>query len=83
MMYPGQQVQFLPSQCIFLQRSSWVDDLFKRLDKFETKIEDKVDKFDSTVSSLNSRFVIIEVLVDVKRVDNLVDDIGRFVQVST
>ena len=42
------------------QRPAWVDDLFRKMDKVESKLN-KLDKIDTLVTSLNSKVTKLEV----------------------
>ncbi|CAC5404226.1 unnamed protein product [Mytilus coruscus] len=60
--YPMQQVQHSSPtmQYTSQQRPVWVDELFRRMDTFENKLN-KLDKIDSLVTSLNAKVVKLEV----------------------
>ncbi|CAC5416969.1 unnamed protein product [Mytilus coruscus] len=59
------------------QRPTWVDELFRRMDKFENKLN-KLDQIDSFVTSLNAKVIRLE--QGTKSLDERLDQVEKSTQ---
>jgi len=62
------------------QRPAWVDDLFRKMDKFESKLN-KIDKIDTLVTSLNSKVTKLEDTT--KSLDGRIDQVEKSTQLMS
>jgi hypothetical protein len=62
------------------QRPAWVDDLFRKMDKVESKLN-KLDKIDTLVTSLNSKVTKLEVTT--KSSDGRIDQVEKSTQLMS
>ncbi|VDI17216.1 Hypothetical predicted protein [Mytilus galloprovincialis] len=59
------------------QRPTWVDEIFRRMDQFENKL-DKLEKIDSFVTSLNAKVIRLE--KGTKSLDDRLDQVEKSTQ---
>jgi hypothetical protein len=62
------------------QRPAWVDDLFRKMDKVESKLN-KLDKIDTLVTSLNSKVTKLEDTT--KSSDGRIDQVEKSTQLMS
>ncbi|CAG2195604.1 unnamed protein product [Mytilus edulis] len=62
------------------QRPTWVDEIFRRMDQFENKL-DKLEKIDSFVTSLNAKVIRLE--KGTKSIDDRLDQVEKSTQLMS
>lgn len=68
------------TQANLQSRPPWVDELFRRMDKFETKLN-KIDQIDSLVTKLNAKVTKLEQNTD--KLDSRFDQVERSTQLMS